>query len=88
MEPVAELLGWHERRRLAGKDKEGHLEGIFGIVVIAEYAAADAQDHGPVAMDHRLKDDFLPPFHETIQQFLIRSSSQDRDIEERLEITD
>jgi hypothetical protein len=34
---------------LARQDKEGRLEGVFGVVPVPEHVLADAQDHRPVA---------------------------------------
>ena len=74
VEPVAELLPWHDRSRLAGEDEERRLEGVLGVVVVPEDPAADAPDHRAVAMDDRLEDGPLPPVHEAIQELRVRAS--------------
>ena len=50
VEPVADLLPWHDRRRPPGEDEEGRLKGVLGIVVVSEDPAADAPDHRAVAL--------------------------------------
>ena len=51
MEPGAERVADPERPRLADQDQEGGLEGVLGVVRVAEDAPADAQDHRPVPLD-------------------------------------
>ncbi len=51
VEPGADALARHDRVPLADEDEEGGLEGIVGVVDIAEHAPADAQDHGAVNAD-------------------------------------
>ena len=74
VEPVAELLPWHDRSRLAGEDEERRLEGVLGVVVIPEDPAADAPDHRAVAPDDRLEDRLLSPGDEAIQELPVRQS--------------
>ena len=53
MEPGAERVADPERAGLAGEDEEDGLEGVLGLVLVAERGAADAPDHRPVALDQQ-----------------------------------
>src|SRR5262245_55387743 len=44
VEPAGDPFAWHDRRGLAGEDQEGRLEGVFGVLAVAEQAAAHAPD--------------------------------------------
>ena len=48
VEPVAHQRPRDHRAGLAHQDQEGRLEGILGVGLVAEHAAADAQYHRPV----------------------------------------
>ena len=49
VEPVAQQLGLAERPGLAGQHEEDGLEGVLGVLVVAQELPADAQHHRPVA---------------------------------------
>ena len=87
VEPVAELLPRHDRSRLPGEDQERRLEGVFGVVVIPEDAAADAPDERPVSLDDRLEGRGVTPFHEPIQQLPVREHPDGALVEERAELS-
>jgi hypothetical protein len=53
IEPVAQQVKVADRAGFAGQDEEDGLKGIFGMVVVAQELAADAQDHGSVAAHQR-----------------------------------
>ena len=53
MEPGADRVADPERPGLAGQDEEDGLEGVLGLVLVAERGAADAPDHRPVPLDQR-----------------------------------
>jgi hypothetical protein len=48
VQPVGDQVAGRDRRRLADQDKEGRLEGVLGIMVIAQDAATHAPDHRSV----------------------------------------
>jgi hypothetical protein len=58
VEPVGDRLARGDGRRPAHEDDERGLEGVFGVVLVAEDAAADAPHHRGVAAHERL--DRLP----------------------------
>ena len=87
MEPDSHLVTRHDRGRPPHEHEEGRLEGVLGIVVIAEDAAADAPDHRAVAMNEGPERLGLSVVHEPIQQLPVRMDSMDTEIEERLDIT-
>ena len=51
VEPSAEGPIHPHRSGLADEDEEGGLEGVLGLVGLAEHAPADPPDHRPVAID-------------------------------------
>ena len=53
MEPGADRVADPERAGLAGQDEEDGLEGVLGLVLVAEGGAADPPDHRPVPLDQR-----------------------------------
>ena len=55
VQPAAEGIPTADGVPLFDQDQEGGLEGIFGIMRVAQDSAADAQDHGPVAHDESFK---------------------------------
>jgi hypothetical protein len=42
VQPVADQLAGHDRGRPAGEDEEGGLEGVLGVLLVGQHAAADA----------------------------------------------
>ena len=74
VEPARDLLPAHDRGRLPGQDQEGRLEGVLGLVRIAQDAAADAQHHRPVPL-HQLGECLLgrlvPTREESLEQLLV-----------------
>ena len=50
-EPAPDRLATTDRAGLAHQDQEGGLEGVVGVVRVAQELPADAQDHGPVSFD-------------------------------------
>src|SRR5207237_710875 len=63
---------WSDRRRFAGEDQKGRLEGVLGVVMIADDTTADAEDHRPVATDKGCKRRFVLLLDEGRQQLPIR----------------
>ena len=51
VEPGTEPIGLPDRSRLAGQDHERSLEGIFGVVAVAEHALTDTEDERAVPHD-------------------------------------
>src|SRR5262249_6159020 len=54
--------------RFAGKDQEGSLEGVLGVFLAAEHAAAQPQDHAAVAPDERFKRRLVAGHDEPLEQ--------------------
>ena len=55
VEPAAEPIAPADRAGPAGQDQECGLEGVLGVVGVAERAPADAPDHRPVPPQDRLE---------------------------------
>ncbi len=52
-QPFADRLAAPDRTRLADQDQERGLEGVVGVVRIAQDHLTDAQDHRPMPFDQR-----------------------------------
>ncbi len=50
-EPAPDRLPMTDRSGLAHEDQEGGLEGVVGVVRVAQELPADAQDHGPMSFN-------------------------------------
>ena len=68
MQPAAELALRPGRAGLPGQDEEGRLEGVLGVVRIAEDAPADGQDHRPVSRDQGREGRLVAPGGEAGEQ--------------------
>ena len=53
VQPVAQQVGVADRPGLAGQDEEDGLEGVLGMLHVAQELPADAQHHRPVPADQR-----------------------------------
>jgi hypothetical protein len=62
-----------QRAGLAGKRQESDLESVLGVVLVAEDAAADAEDHRTVAGHQRRKGFLFAQLEEAIEQLTIAS---------------
>jgi hypothetical protein len=85
IEPVAQQLGFAERRCLPGQDKEDGLEGILGVMTVSQKLAADTQDHGPVASHQGCKSRIAPrvtPGAIPLQQLAVGKSGNRAAVEE------
>ncbi len=51
MEPRTERIPHPQQSRLVDQDEEDGLEGILGVVLVAQRRAADAQHHRSVPLD-------------------------------------
>ena len=57
--------------RLADEDEEGGLQGVLGIVVVAEDTATDAPDHRAVPPHQRFEGRSFSAAHEALQQLSV-----------------
>ena len=77
VQPRAEPVRLPQRPGLAGEEQEGGLEGVLGVVRVAEHLTADAQDQGPMPLQERDKGRLVPLRDELLQQaavaLLVRS---------------
>src|SRR5262249_26402769 len=64
------------RARLAGEDQEAGLEGVLGVLLVAEHPPADAQDHGAVAAHQGLEGRLVAAAQEPLQELAIRQAAQ------------
>ena len=87
VEPVADLLPRHDRSRPPSEDQKRRLEGVFGVVVIPEDAAADAPDERPVSLDNRLESRGVALSDEPIEQLPVREHPDGALIEERAKLS-
>src|SRR6516162_8454399 len=71
MQPVAYVSAGDDRRGLADENEKRCLEGILGICLVAQDAAADAEDHGTMPPHQGFKSRLVPLADKTVQQFAI-----------------
>ena len=55
VQPAGQRAGGPDVGGLPRQDQERRLEGVFGVLPVAEDVLADAQDHRPVAGHQRLE---------------------------------
>ena len=96
VEEPPEVPARPDRPGTPGQNEERRLEGVLGVARVAEAPPADAQDHRPVAVDHRRerrlgRDAGLlrlgPPGHEAVEQLVVRQPRRRRPREEGAEST-
>jgi hypothetical protein len=56
---------------LAGEDQEGGLEGVVGVVAVAENAPANAKHHRPVAADQARKGGLVSAGQEALHKLAV-----------------
>ena len=71
MEPVPDLAAGPDGRRLADEDEEGGLEGVLGVMGVAQDATADAQHHRPMPAHECLERILILPANESFQQLAV-----------------
>jgi hypothetical protein len=72
VQPVGHTVPRYHGIRLARQDEEDGLEGVLGVVMIAEKPATDAEHHGAVAPNQRVKGGLVLPPDERFQQRAVR----------------
>ena len=75
VQPVAEQLWPGDRTCFANEHQERRLEGVVGVVGVAEHTPADAQDHGPMPLNEQCERRAVAVDHELPQQLGIRENS-------------
>ncbi len=73
----------------ADEDQERGLEGVLGVVIVAQDRVADAEDHRPVPLDQdgeRPFGDLLGAFSEPAQEFGVGQAADAARVEEHLDI--
>ncbi len=53
IEPVAQQVGFTDGTRFPGQDEEGGLEGVLGVMAVAQDLSADTEHHRPVSGHQR-----------------------------------
>ena len=72
VQPRAQRAAPGDRPRFAGEHQKGRLKGVLGVVVVADDAAADAEDHRAVTADEGFKGRFVPLLDEGGKQLTVR----------------
>jgi hypothetical protein len=67
-QPLVDRLAPGDDSGLAGQDQESGLEDVLGVVLVAQDAPANGQDHAPVAAHQGLKGGLFTPADEAFQQ--------------------
>jgi hypothetical protein len=68
---VADHLAGPDRGRLSRQDQERRLEGVFGIMQVAQHAPADPHHHRPMAPHQCREGGLIPPEQEALQQLAV-----------------
>jgi hypothetical protein len=71
VQPRTQRFSPMQRTGLASQHQEGCLEGILGMVLIAEHAPANAEYHRPVPFHQGSKRWLISPSGETLQELPI-----------------
>jgi hypothetical protein len=71
VQPVAERRAAADDGGLLGEDQEGGLEGVLGILVVAQEPFANAQDERPVACDKCGKGRLIPAGAVQLQELVV-----------------
>ena len=90
MEPGTEPLGLPDRVCLAGQDHERDLEGVFGVVGVAEQALTDTEDERSVPHDQGCEGQLCLCAlvrREALEQLAIGQSGDGPAVDDRAELT-
>ena len=91
VQPVAQQVGVADRPRLAGQDEEDGLEGVLGMVMVAQELSADAQNHRPVPRHQRSEGGFaggIAAVVEPLDELAVGEPGDRTAVEERLDLPD
>jgi hypothetical protein len=89
VEPRRERAAYSKRSRSPCENEERCLQGIFGLVRIAERLEARAEHHAPMALDQngeRELRDFALARREPFEKLRVREPPERTDAEEHLKI--
>ncbi len=86
IQPGPERIRVADRPGLARQDEEGGLEGVLGVVVIAEQLPADAQDHRAVSRHDGGEGGLITDGREPLEQLTVPEAGGRADREERPEL--
>jgi hypothetical protein len=71
MKPAGQRLALANGGGPPCQEQEGGLEGVLGVLLVAEPAAAQVEDHGPVPPQHRLEGRLVVVAQEGADQFAV-----------------
>ena len=89
MKPWPHGIPHPERAGFPRQDQERRLKGILGVMVIAEYAPANAQDHRPVSLNQRREGqvvDLIGSSRKSIQELAIGQAGHGPRIKSDLDV--
>src|SRR5262249_29469317 len=72
VEPVGDILSWPDGGGLAGEYEKSGLQGVFGIVVVMEDAAANPEDHRGMAPHKSVEGGLVLALDEAREEATIR----------------
>src|SRR5262249_32129790 len=75
MEPRGNGLLLTDAGSLACQDEEGGLEGVLGVVLVAQHLPADAEHQRPVLLEQRGKGALVPLGDEALEQLAVRGAA-------------
>ena len=89
MEPTGYGVGLADRAGLARQHQECRLEGVLGVVRVAEDLPADSQDHRSVTLHQGREGRLIGPVpcgHEPLDELPVREVADDTEPEEGVEL--
>ncbi len=87
VEPVAQQVGVSDGGGLSCQDEEDGLEGVLGVMAVAQELPADAQDHRPVPRHQGGESGIVARGREPLEELAIGESGHRAAREERAELT-
>jgi hypothetical protein len=78
VQPAGQRVGLAYRSGLSSEDEEGGLEGVLGVGLVAQDAAADVQDHRAVPPQEGRESRLVPLAEEPPEQFLVAGAPHPR----------
>ncbi len=91
IQPVRQQVGISDRPGPAGQDQEDGLEGVLGMVAVAQDLAADVQDHRPVTRHQGGEGGFaagIAPVVEPLEELAVGQTDDGTAVEQRPDLSD
>ncbi len=71
VQPAPQAVSPPDRAAFLDQDQEGGLEGVLGVVWVAQDRPADAQDHRPMPSHQHFEGPAVAPGEETLEELRV-----------------